>query len=777
MAIFFLPTISSATHIVGGELNYRYIGNNQYIIHLTMYRDCYNGVPPFDNPASLGIFDMFDNLVVEIPLDFPGSDTIPPTINSPCFVPPTNICYEHTTYIDTITLPPSPQGYQLAYQRCCRNVTILNIIQPNETGATFYATIPGTVLFFQNSNPVFKNWPPPFICAGIPFVFDHSATDFDGDSIVYELCTPLMGADTMNPEPQPPNPPPYDTVIYQFPYSLNNMLGGAPLTIDPHTGILTCTPVTIGQFVIGVCAEEFRNGVYLGKTKRDFQLNVVPCPSYVVAAIQDPIINCKTHQVTFQNLSINAGSYLWNFGDPGTLADSSHLTTPNYIYPDTGVYHVTLIAYSFQNPNCADTTVGDVTILPEYTPGFLYQRDVCTNKFNFTDTSNTVSGTTFSWDWDFGDGSTSSIHNPQHLYTTPGNYTVTLIATSSRGCVDTFSVSINVPALLTATNPQIKNVNCYGECNGTALVTGLNGNPPYNYQWSDPLSQTTAFADSLCKGNYIVTVTDSLGCSLTKSITITQPDSLHLTIIPTVDYCSGACIGTATALISGGSGGYIFNWSDSLHQQTVTATQLCNGSYSVLITDQNGCSISASTIIIYSDSVPALNVTADATILYQGQSTFLHAHPNGNVYTYNWTPAATLDNPSSANPKATPVDTTTYFVTMTDVNGCSNTDSITIILNPVTCREPELFIPNAFSPNDDQQNDILFVKGNTIETMHIAIYDRWGEKVFETNDKNIGWDGTFKGAKVAPAVYVYYLDIGCYNKEKFSKKGNITVIR
>ena len=82
------PITLRATHIVGGDLNYKYLGNNQYEIRLSVFRDCYNGIPPFDNPASLGIFDNFNNLVFSIDMTFLGSDTIPPTINSPCFIPP-----------------------------------------------------------------------------------------------------------------------------------------------------------------------------------------------------------------------------------------------------------------------------------------------------------------------------------------------------------------------------------------------------------------------------------------------------------------------------------------------------------------------------------------------------------------------------------------------------------------------------------------------------------------------------------------------------------------
>lgn len=775
-SLCFFSANVQATHIVGGELNYTYLGNNQYEIRLTMYRDCFNGVPPFDNPASVGIFDQFNNFIVELLLTFPGSDTIPPTINSPCFIPPTNICYEHTSYTGIVTLPPRLQGYQLSYQRCCRNRTIKNIFDPSFTGATYYATIPSSFLAV-NSNPKFNNWPPPFICAGIPFVFDHSATDLDGDSIIYELCYPYTGADTINPMPQPPNPPPYSNVTFIPPFNLNDMLGGVPLKIDRFTGELTCTPNTIGQFVVGICATEFkRNGTFISTTRRDFQLNVVPCPSYVVAAIQNPIINCKTNEVTFLNFSLNAGSYLWNFGLSGTLSDTSNAFSPTFIYPDTGIYNVTLIAYSALSPTCADTTVGTVTILPEYAASLNYSRDTCTNTYSFTDTSNSISGTTNSWFWDFKDGVTSDQHNPIHQFLFAGNYDVTLIATSTRGCIDTVTTQIIVPPLLNISSSQINNVRCHSECNATATINAVDGNFPYSYLWSDPNNQINATAINLCAGNFIVTVTDNQGCILMDTITITQPDTLTLKLISTPAYCKGACIGTALAITNGGNGGNQYQWDDPQAQQSYNATELCPGNYLLVVTDSIGCTIQDTITVQYSDSLPVIHASADTTILYQGQSTTLHATPILG-YTFIWTPLESLNNYLLPNPIATPSQTTTYVLSIIDKNLCKNQDTITILVKDVFCKEPELYIPNAFTPNNDQQNDVLFVRGNTIEKMHISIYDRWGEKVFESDNKLNGWDGTYKGKNVPPGVFVYYLSIGCYNKLQFTKKGNITVIR
>ncbi len=776
LTLFFFSFLgnASATHIVGGELYYKYLGNDLYQIRLTVYRDCWNGVPPFDNPASVGVFDANNVLLQQLLLFVNDSATVPPTINSPCFIPPVDVCYRVANYYTTVNLPPRPGGYQLAYQRCCRNQTILNIISPLSTGATFYANIPGSPS--DNSNPVFTQLPPPFICAGVDFIFDHSATDNEGDSLVYELCVPFDGANQNIPQPQPPFNPPYGNILWQPPFNINNLLGGTPMVIDPQTGLLTATPNTIGQFVIGICVNEYRNGVLLSKSRRDYQINVVACPTLVVAALQTPVLTCGSNTVQFINNSFGAGSYSWNFGDPTTTSDTSVSKNPSYTYPDTGTYAVTLIAYSGFNPGCADTTIGEVTILPDYVPVFTYSLQPCSYIVAFDDTSNLDSGPTSQWLWNFGDGTTDTIRDPVHTFPGPGTYTVILQAQSDRGCKKTVTQTLTIQPQITANASAQKPVSCINDCDATATVNVVNATPPLIYSWDDPGSQNTQAAVNLCAGTYTVTVTDSNGCSTNATVTINNPDSLLSTVSSTDAYCNGLCIGTATVSATGGSGNYTYQWSDPQSQSTSTATQLCPGNYSVIITDANGCTTTENVQVLFSTFVPPLVATANPSTIYVGQTVALNATQN-NSYNYVWDPPDYLTSTTIYNPQAAPINNITYVVTITDPNGCANIDTVTITVKEVLCEEPEIFIPNAFTPDGDLKNDVVYVRGNTIKKLTFRIYDRWGEKVFETNDPSIGWDGTYKGEKANPAVYVYYVEAICFDDQKFYKQGNITLIR
>jgi gliding motility-associated-like protein len=149
-------------------------------------------------------------------------------------------------------------------------------------------------------------------------------------------------------------------------------------------------------------------------------------------------------------------------------------------------------------------------------------------------------------------------------------------------------------------------------------------------------------------------------------------------------------------------------------------------------------------------------------------------------YTYQWSPGTGLTNPNGAITNASPPETTTYTISIIDqdINGsCVLTDTVTIKVFEFVCGFPVSFLPNAFTPNGDGANDLLYVRGPYVESIHLAIYDRWGEKVFETFDKEIPWDGTYEGRELDPAVYVYHLTLNCIDGQETFEKGNITLTR
>lgn len=298
IALFLVgASTTKATHIVGAELWYECVDpiNFEYEVHLRMFRDCLTGEAPYDDEISLFVFESSNgalNRIVEIPRPFltPELDPDGWTI---CTGRPYDLCIEEGLYTTRITLPPRPGGYDLGWARCCRNANITNLFNPLAQGVSFSAHIPGTEVPGCNNMATYNNTLPVFICVNETFLFDHSATDIDGDSLVYQLSNPNnglnfqgLGASNMQGGNNPPvvnqsnlmGPPPYQTVSYAGGgFNPQNPFGPNTATIDPATGWLTFTPPQIGVYVVAISVIEYRNGVAIAENKIDFQIHAIPC--------------------------------------------------------------------------------------------------------------------------------------------------------------------------------------------------------------------------------------------------------------------------------------------------------------------------------------------------------------------------------------------------------------------------------------------------------------------------------------------------------------------
>ncbi len=700
--MFLAQTSANATHIVGGEITYTCLGNDSFRIQVNVFRDCYNGVPPFDNPASLGVFDANWNLVTSRLMIYPGDDTLDVFLNDPCLQAPPNVCVHRTTYTIGLRLPYRQGGYRLVYQRCCRNLLIQNIFDPEATGASFVAEITEASLLLCNNSAVFRNWPPVAICINQPIDFDHGAVDPDGDSLVYRICTPNSGANEINPQPQPPFPGPYAPVIWVPPYSLANVLGGQPLTIDPKTGFLTGVPNTLGNFVVGICVEEYRNGQLISSTNRDFQYNVANC-GLVAAAFQAPSFVCDTLGVQFINQSGQGGSYLWYFNWPNTNLSSTQ-KHPYVVFPGVGSYEVALIV----NPNepCSDTAIGRIELRQGFVEAnFIAQPGLCNQNGIPYSVTNLAVDTAFgiqSVQWTLtGPGNPGQVSSWEPMFTlsTSGTYVLTMIAKSLNGCTDELSDTLVVQlAELTGFKAAVN------LCIGQSAGLYPNAPPGQSYVWSPD-----TWLSNPNVGNPIVTPSSNI----MYTVTVTQP----------VSGCTR--VGTVQVNVSQSSTG---------------------------------------------------DATADPSVVLPGQTSQLN-YTGLNPLSVTWSPSGSLSAANIVNPIATiTADSVTYTV-IADYGGCFDTAQVTVYVRSIICEEPYVFIPTAFSPNGDMENDDLGVEGNFIEAMHFMIYDRWGEKVFESFSKTDRWDGTFGGRLLPPDTYGYHLEVECIGGDRFAKQGNITLLR
>ncbi len=292
LIVFLISLPCYATHIVGGEIEFRHISGSSYELSLIVYFDELLGNPQaLDTEVDVSLFNRTNHQRISnyvLPLI---SNTAVNYTNPECAAR-VNIRTRRLLYRRTISLnPPSftnQGGYYFAHERCCRNGTIANITNPGEAGQTFYLEIPPlwqNGQHFINSSP--RLFPPlsDFACVDKPFYVDFGGSDDDGDSLVYYLAAPLNGcSDRFDPKPLPnpanqcngsPTGGFYRRVSFRTGYSVNRMIRGKPdLAIDKD-GFLTLTPSERGTFVFAVVCEEYRNGKRIGWMQREFQMTII----------------------------------------------------------------------------------------------------------------------------------------------------------------------------------------------------------------------------------------------------------------------------------------------------------------------------------------------------------------------------------------------------------------------------------------------------------------------------------------------------------------------
>ncbi|MEI7597034.1 MAG: gliding motility-associated C-terminal domain-containing protein [Bacteroidota bacterium] len=463
---------------------------------------------------------------------------------------------------------------------------------------------------------------------------------------------------------------------------------------------------------------------------------------------------CDAHSGVTVSGGLTPYNYLWNDGQ--TTATAINLCGGDYTVKITDF---NLCSKLIEVP-IHDTSSFEAHILSK-TDATCYQ--LCNGKASVVASSG---ATPYNYIWSNPDSSiTNSIDS-----LCASNYFVTV--TDANNCLRKVFVTITEPTQIAVDNDSIKDVTCYNLTNGYAKLNVSGGTPGYTYNWNNIYSGNEQ--SSLPDGTYIITITDANECEIYDTIVIKEPTPLVLTTDTNQTTCLTSCDGEAWVFASGSVPAYSYFWSNS--DTTSYIETLCSGTHYVTVTDQNNCKKYASVTIAAGNYTLSVTASISMDTIYESQQVQLQAYP-ANGYTYQWSPANILNNPNIANPIAAPLSNTEFTVTVTDSLGCANIASVKIHVKDINCGEPDIFIPNAFSPDGDGFNDVLYVRGNVIENLYFAIYDRWGEKVFETNDQSIGWDGTFRGKPLDPSVYVFYVEAGCISKEKFFKKGNITLIR
>ena len=713
-----------AAHIIGGEVTYVCKGAGKYTFTLKLYRDCFGGGAPFDSapgapfPGTVTVY--LGNSSSPFPIDGqnflnlapPVITPLEPNLSNPCLDPPADVCVEEGVYVFDLDLPVTTQPYHIVYQRCCRNGTITNIQNPGETGETFYIELTAAAQASCNSSPVFNDFPPIVICAGEPIDFDHSATDPDGDVLVYELCRPFTGggSDTNNATapggvaPNPDMPPPYPTVNFIPPFSYTNPLISSPsLTINANTGFMKGVPSSLGQFVVGVCVKEFRNGQLLSQVFRDFQFNVEQCEFNVRADIAEDdtvtlagqqyyVVNaCGISAVQFINQSTemsNINSLLWEFDIAGTT-ESSTKWSPTFDFPGVGTYYGQLYLNPMVNASgCSDTAFIEVNVFPGIDADFEFEYDTCmAGPVTFNDLSSSGAGpnSIISWDWKFGDGNIAIVQNPVHTYQVPGNMPVQLLIRDVNNCTGLHTENIPyfpVPQLLVIAPSEF--IGCQpANIFFDNLSTPVDEN--YDVLWEFGDGGTSTEIDP----NHIY---NDLG-TFTVSLSITSPLGCHIDTV----------------------------WNDLI---TVLPSPIADFTYSP---DQP------------SNLLPTVSFFDESF------------QPVAWKWLFGDVGASIQQNPVFTFP-----DTGMQRVQLVVFHESGCTDTLIQFLDVIP--EVRYYLPNAFTPDGDGNNDGF--RGNGLmegaSDFNLSIWNRYGEKLFETGDPFEPWNGRKdNNGKLAPqGVYI-----------------------
>jgi gliding motility-associated-like protein len=645
---------------VGGELTYQYLGNNQYEITLMMFRDCSSNNTlgtGFDDAVSIGIFNSGNgNLVnggISIPLDGLNVTSVPISIDNPCFTLPEDLCVEQAIYKQIVTLQPNGWGYDLSYQRCCRNPSIVNLDVPNQQGITCTAHIPGTnETAGFNSSPVFSSMPPAALCQYASFVIDQSATDADGDELVYSFCSPLVGANTDQPAPNPPDAPPYTTVNWANSFNGSNPITSNPqISIDPSTGIITGTATALGQFVVGICVSEYRDGVLLNTVLRDFQINVTSCDPNIVASVPAQSEFCGGLEYTFQNSSINATSFHWDFGVANSNSDTSNAVTPVFTFPEPGTYTITLIA----NPTwpCADTVSTTHIAYDFINPVIDYGNYQCINGqdyYDFSVSGNITNAAGISWN--FGAGAqptTSSSAMPMEvMMNNEALQNLVSVTVSQNGCVEgDEEIIINNPNPIADFPVQTE------FCQGLLVTMTNNSSNAEEYYWDfgasasgDNSADPSPVFQYIQPGTYQIRLIAS--SDLACADTLTREYQIYLPVTPSFETPPAECAGSASfdfEANGANSPDAIYTWSfgedaspsSSTNQNPQGIIMDSPGSHTItLVINDHGCTGSFTDSVIVAQQLMTLfEVSEVETCL--GNSVYLTVEAVSNVTVfYHW---------------------------------------------------------------------------------------------------------------------------------------------
>lgn len=543
----------------------------------------------------------------------------------------------------------------------------------------------------------------------------------------------------------------------------------------------------VGSGAANTSTDEIATHTYT--TSGDFPLRLIvnantPCADTAYATVKvypgffpafAPIPpTCKDVPVQFTDATtatFGAPSiWSWNFGDPTTLADTSHIRNPTYVYHTSGTYTGTFIVET--SVGCKDTLFPEIVIVDK--PDFHVPNDtlICIiDTLQLVATTTSTSGTV-TWSPNY---MISDIHSLTPLVSPDVTTTYTAFFVEPSGCNDTKSVTVNVTSGVSFTVGIDTTI-----CRTDSIILRIPSSNALYYNWtatpattiSDPAVRNPSATPSAPLTVFHVKASISAKCFAENEIKVKTVPYPVAAIIGSDPICFGS---NDTLHASGGSS---YSWSPATYLNNsniadpIVVQPKINTIYTVTVTDILGCPKP----VTKDFTIHVVRVIANAgpqdTSIVLGQPLLLNA-TGGTIY--EWTPNTWLSDPNISNPVSNPLNNITYAVKVSNSIGCFSTDTINV---KVYFLPPDLYVPSAFTPAGDGLNDLFRPIALGIKSLeNFRVYNRWGGLVYSTKQIGEGWNGKYKGQGQNAGTYVWEVEATDYAGKKIRKKGSVILIK
>jgi gliding motility-associated-like protein len=490
------------------------------------------------------------------------------------------------------------------------------------------------------------------------------------------------------------------------------------------------------------------------------------CTTNTVFNITEPtVLSNSVSQTNLTCFNVNNGSatatpsggtpnysYSWS-PVGGNAATANNLGAGNYVVTVTDAN------------GCTTTSSVTLTQPAQIISTYTATNVLCNGQNNGSATLTTNGGNpAYTYAWSPSGGNAATANNLG-----AGNYVVTV--SDASGCTSTVNVNITQPNALAAPVSVIT-PKCNGQNNGSATATPSGGTSPYTYSWSTTPVQNTQTANNLSAGNYNVTVTDANGCSTQIPVQVTQPGPIMVNVSGNDSVCAGDSL-LLSASVNGGTPAYTYAWSPTGSGQNIYVFPTTSTTYSVVTTDANGCSSVTQTFNVNIFPKPTAMFDTASGGMYSSTFNFTDSSTNASSYYWNFGDGTTS---TQQNPVHNYTIAGTYTVTEVVFNqfGCPDTFKRVITFNE------GILIPNVFTPDGDGVNDVWYIPNSGMKSFHVEIYNRWGEKVFETTADEIRWDGrSTSGQLLNDGTYYFTLKAFLRSpsgEKDYSTSGYVTLL-